>query len=317
MRAICFIDKTKDLGLYSRTSGQINTKGMSIKLVPIERVRGLDRKTFVNEFVKPARPVILEDYAEKWPAKEKWTFDYLREVAGQNEVPLYDNSKVDYTKKVNEPIATMTLSEYLDILQKEPTELRIFLYNIFSHAPELCSDFSVPDFAPNVLSRFPMMFFGGAGSRVFMHFDIDMSHVFHTHFAGRKKAILFDHKYGDLLYRVPFAVHSNEDIDLDNPDFEACAGLKYVTGYEADLDHGDTLFMPGGMWHYMKYLDGSFSLSLRALGTSPLAKLHGAYNVIVMRQIDNLARKIGGQGWIDYKDRLSIKRANRAVAKMR
>jgi hypothetical protein len=299
------------------TLHQINTKDMSSTLAPVERVRGLDRKTFVNEFIKPGRPVVLEDYAENWPAKNKWTFDYFRQVAGANVVPLYDNSKVDYTKKVNEPIATMTLSEYLDILQKEPTELRIFLYNIFSHAPELCGDFSVPDFAPNVLSRFPMMFFGGANSRVFMHFDIDMSHVFHTHFAGRKKAILFDYKYGDLLYRVPFAVHSNEDIDIENPDVDKWPGLKHVQGYEADLGHGDTLFMPSGMWHYMKYLDGSYSLSLRALNSSPLTKLKGVYNVIVMRQIDNLARKIGGQGWIDYKDRWSIQRAARAALNMR
>jgi hypothetical protein len=286
---------------------------MGLKLTPVERVRGLDRKTFIKEFVKPARPVILEDYAENWPAKTKWTFDYFRAVAGNNIVPLYDNSKVDYTKKVNEPIAKMPLSEYLDILEQEPTELRIFLYNIFTHVPELCQDFSVPEFAPNVLSKFPMMFFGGAGSRVFNHFDIDMSHVFHTHFAGRKKAILFDHQYGDLIYRVPFAVHSNEDIDLDQPDFEKWPALKHVKGYEAELGHGDTLFMPGGMWHYMKYLDGSFSLSLRSLQSSPVAKLHGVYNIFVMRHLDNLARKIGGQGWLDYKDKLSISRANAAA----
>jgi hypothetical protein len=36
-----------------------------------------------------------------------------------------------------------------------------------------------------------------------------------------------------------------------------------------------------------------------------------------MRQIDNLARKIGGQDWIDYKDRLSIQHAARAALNMR
>ena len=286
---------------------------MGFKLKEVEHVSGIDRKTFINEFAKPRIPVVLKDYAKDWPAISKWSFDYIRQVAGDNEVPLYDNSKVDYTKKVNEPIATMTMAEYLNMLEHEPTELRIFLYNIFNHAPELLKDFSASHYAPKILKRFPMMFFGGGQSRVFLHYDIDFSNVFHTQFGGKKEAMLFDYKYGDMLYKVPFAVHTNEDIDLENPDFDAWPALQNVEGYKTTLDHGDTLFFPGGMWHYMKYLEGSFGLAQRSLDASYKNILHGAYNVFVMRQFDNLARKIGGQGWIDYKDRLSIRRANRTL----
>ena len=39
-----------------------------------------------------------------------------------------------------------------------------------------------------------------------------------------------------------------------------------VEGIECFLEHGDTLFMPTGWWHWMKYLDGSFSISLSSMG---------------------------------------------------
>ena len=289
---------------------------MGFDLKTVEHVSAIDRKTFINEFVKPRIPVVLKNYAQDWPAIEKWNFDYMRAVAGNNIVPLYDNSKVDYTKKVNEPIATMTLAEYLDLLESGPTELRIFLYNIFKNAPELCQDYKKSDLTPNILSKFPMMFFGGEQSRVFLHYDIDLSHVFHTQFGGKKVAILFEHKFGNQLYKVPFAVHSNEDIDIENPDFEKWPALKGVNGFKAELEHGDTLFMPSGMWHYMKYIEASFSLSLRALDSSLLTNLKGAYNVLIMRQFDNLARKLGGQKWIEYKDQLSVSRANKTLTQV-
>lgn len=286
---------------------------MGFDLVSIPRVSGLSKHEFVENYLKPRKPVILEDFAKDWPALEKWDMDFIRKVAGNHIVPLYDNSKVDYSKKVNEPIAEMRMEEYIDLLESGPTELRIFLYNIFKHIPELCDDFQVPDWAPSVLKQFPMMFFGGEGSNVFLHYDIDMSHVFHTNFVGKKKALLFDHKYKKELYRIPFGVHNVEDIDMDNPDFEKWPALRNVRGYQADLGHGDTLFMPSGMWHYMKYLSGSFSLSLRALDGSIGRKLQGLYNVTVMRQIDNLARKIGGQSWIDYKDEWAVRRAEKTL----
>lgn len=290
---------------------------MGFDLQTIPRIEHIDRNTFIQEYVKPRKPVVLTAYSKDWIASEKWNFDFFRATAGNKMVPLYDNSKVDYTKKVNEPVATMTLSEYLDILQKGPSELRIFLFNIFKHVPELCNDFKVPEFAPNVLEKFPMMFFGGKGSSVFLHYDIDLSHVYHTHFGGRKRAILFDHDFGKLLYKIPFAVHNLEDIDIENPDFERWPALAKVKGYEAYLEHGDTLFMPAGMWHYMKYLDASFSLSLRALDGSLSTKMKGLYNLTIMRQFDNLARKIGGQDWINYKDKLAIERAERAMLKLK
>lgn len=276
---------------------------------------GIDRETFLNKYYKPRVPVILEDYSKGWPAIKKWDYSYFKDLLGDTRVPLYDGSKADGTKKVNEPASIMPFGEYLDLIQNQPTDLRIFLFNIFKEKPELCNDFFKPELTPDVLSHYPMMFFGGMGSTVFLHFDIDMSHVYHTHFGGKKEALLFDHQDATLLYRLPFSVHNIEDIDIENPDLEQWPAMKKLNGYRAELGHGDTLFMPSGMWHHMKYVDAGFSLSLRSLDKSLLTKMQGFYNISILRQIDNIGRKIAGPKWITYKENAAIRKAEKALAR--
>jgi ribosomal protein L16 Arg81 hydroxylase len=274
---------------------------MGFPVTPIDVVQDIDIETFRQRYLKPRRPVVIKGYAKRWEAYQKWTFDYFKQVAGQQVVPLYDNSKVTASKKVNEPVAKMPFAQYLDLIAQQPSELRIFLFNIFKHIPTLVHDYQMPNLVSGFMDSFPMMFFGGAGSNVFLHYDIDMSHVFHTQFRGKKRALLFAPKYSQQLYHVPFSVHNIEDIDLAHPDLKKYPALKKAEGMEAILEHGDLLFMPAGWWHYMQYLEGGFALSLRALDSSITRKLEGVYNLFVMRSIDNLLRALFGEKWMTYK----------------
>ncbi len=89
--------------------------------------------------------------------------------------------------------------------------------------------------------------------------------------------------------------------------------MKYAIGMRTDLKPGETLFMPSGIWHYMQYLDGSFSLSLRTLNPSRMGKLQGAYNVFVIRKLDEFINKYYKNTWSDYKLKKAIERTNEIV----
>ena len=103
------------------------------------------------------------------------------------------------------------------------------------------------------------------------------------------------------------------NIDFDNPDFEKFPALKKAKGMITELNHGDSLYMPEGYWHYMHYLTPGFSMSLRALPRNPLHIGKAVYNIFVMRNVENLMRKMGGDSWMKYKDRVAFKKTNKNI----
>ena len=109
-------------------------------LEPIERRSGLTKREFEETYLNEMRPVVFTDLAQDWPATKKWTFDFLRSKYGHIEVPLYDNSYSQPGEGYMSVKKTMKFGDYLTIIENEPTELRMFLFNIFKHAPELVDD---------------------------------------------------------------------------------------------------------------------------------------------------------------------------------
>ena len=284
---------------------------MPLHLTEIERVKTISKEDFYNNYVKKQKPVVVEQLTHDWPAYEKWKLNYIKEIAGNKTVPLYDDRPVSHKDGFNEAHAEMKMSDYIDLLQSRPTNYRIFLYNLMKEVPTLKDDFKWPDIGLNLVKQLPMLFFGGESSKVFIHYDIDYSNILHFHFHGKKRCILFAPDQTPYLYKVPHALISREDIDFDNPDFKKWPALKYAKGLVADLNHGEMLFMPEGYWHYMKYVTPGFSMSLRAFPRKLSNLSKAAYNVFVMRHFDNLMRKIKGQAWIDYKNEQAIVRTHK------
>ncbi|HVV54561.1 MAG TPA: cupin-like domain-containing protein, partial [Mucilaginibacter sp.] len=218
---------------------------MALTLTEIDRVDHISKEDFINDYLKPRRPLVIRKATKNWPALQKWTFDYLKEVVGDKLVPLYDSSKADPSKPINAAASEMKFSDYIDLIQTQPTDLRIFLFDPIKHAPKLLDDYRSPtDLMGGFLDKYPNMFFGGAGSVTFLHYDIDLAHIFHTHFNGRKHVMLFDYKWRERLYCMPFATYALEDYDIEKPDFEKFPALDGIEGQQAILEHGDTLFMP-------------------------------------------------------------------------
>lgn len=279
---------------------------MPLHLTEIERVKTISKEDFYNNYVKKQKPLVIEQLTKEWSAYEKWKLNYIKEIAGDKIVPLYDNRPVTSDDKFNEPHAKMKMSEYIDLLQSEPTSYRIFLYNLMKEVPSLQDDFKWPDIGLKLIKQLPMLFFGGENSKVFMHFDIDYSNILHFNFDGKKQCILFPPDQTPYLYKVPHALISHESIDFDNPDFEKWPALQHTKGLITNISHGEMLYMPEGYWHYMKYLTPSFSMSLRAFPQKRSNLSKAIYNLVIMRNYDNLMRHYKGQKWIDYKNEQAI-----------
>ncbi len=283
---------------------------MELDLQNIPRRKNLSKEDFLEEYFKPKKPVIIEDLTEKWPAYQKWNFDYFREKAGEVVVPLYDGKPAKGRQNSHGIAMKVPFKEYIDILKKGPTDLRMFFFNLLQNCPDLVKDFQYPDLGVRFFKKLPVLFVGGEGSKVVMHYDMDLANNFHFNFVGEKKVILYPPDQTGFLYKVPYSIVSMEIIDMDNPDFEKYPALAKAKGFEARLKHGDALYIPSHWWHFIKYETPCLSLTLRSLPKSPKQIAEVLKNLLFVRNYDNLMRKLKGQQWIDYKNRLAIKRTN-------
>jgi hypothetical protein len=287
---------------------------MKFDLSPIDVVDEISKEEFEKNYLKTRKPLIIKNMAKTWPAYEKWNLDYMKSVVGDQIVPLYDSSKADPSKPINASAADMKFSDYVDLIKHTPTDLRIFLFDPIKHASKLLEDYKAPkELMGGFLDSYPNLFFGGKGSVTFLHYDIDLAHIFHTHFHGRKHVILFENKWKERLYQIPFATYALEDYDVERPDFKQFPALAGVKGVEAFLEHGDTLFMPTGYWHWMKYLDGSFSISLRAWDKSWAVKAKSLYNLVIQRKFDDFMKGNFRDKYMVWKEQLAYKRASKAL----
>ena len=275
-------------------------------LQAVDIVEDISDAEFKTKYYDQMKPVVLKNLSKGWPAYEKWTWDYFIKMVGDQEVGVYNNVKSDAYTPINTADAYMKFGDYLKKVREGPLDLRIFLFNIFQHAPEITRDFNWPEnLMKGFVKKYPMLFVGGQGAVTHIHFDIDMSHILHTQFIGRKKVLLFPFEEQYKLYRKPWEVLSqanfanySQEFDYDN--FPA---VKLARGYEVILGHGDTLFMPAGYWHHMEYLEGGFAMSIRALQSGLMGKADGIWKLFGMRYTDTLMKKTFPKWWYDWKMR--------------
>ncbi|MHA4812414.1 cupin-like domain-containing protein [Flavitalea flava] len=291
-----------------------------MQLQAIDRVTSIDPEEFREKYYNPKKPLVISGLAKEWPAYHKWDWDFFKSQVGEVKVGVYNNVKSDAYTPINTADDYMKFGEYIDMIRKGPAEWRIFLFNIFEHAPRVTEDFTWPEhLMKGFVKRFPMLFVGGKGSITHMHFDIDLSHILHTQFGGRKRVLLFPFGEQHKLYRKSWEVLSfvnfekyfdEQENKLDLKKFPA---LKLAKGYEVILDHGDTLFMPAGYWHHMEYLDSGFAMSLRAMQSSLTGKLKGAWYLLGMRHIDTLMKKTAPEWWFNLKKEKTFRAAEKEL----
>lgn len=282
-------------------------------LSEIDVVEDIDKDVFLKKYFKPQKPVLIKGLAKKWEAYSKWSLDYIAAQAGEQVVGLYDNKPADPNKPTDEPVTYMKMREYIKLIKEKPSDLRIFFYIITDKLPELLKNFSYPELGFKYFKRIPTLFFGGSEARVLMHYDVDLGDLLHFQFEGKKRVLLFPPDQASFLYKVPLSVHTVYNIDYERPDFERFPALRFATGYEVHMEHGDALFMPSGYWHFNRYLEAGFSITLRSFPGSPRRLMKMLNEVFVVRYTDKLMRRVLKHRWVTFKQKLAFRKSQRAL----
>lgn len=278
----------------------------------VDRTAIISSDEFISGYKMTGTPLVMTDIMTDWAATKKWDLDYLSNVAGDNIVPVYSSKPATGKDHQHAAAKTLSLRDYLQMLKKGENDLRMFFYNILKYAPALLNDFSYPNMGLNLFRRLPVLFVGGKGTKVQMHYDIDLADLLLCHFGGRKHVLLIPPEQTKYLYKVPFSFSALHSIDLANPDYQTFPALQKLSPYVAVLNHGDALYIPSGYWHYIIYEDIGFSMTLRALPTGFSKRVAALNNIFVTRTIEGLMRKLLGQKWVDRNERLAIENTHRA-----
>ncbi len=77
----------------------------------VDVVNDISKEDFQKNYFKKHKPLLIKNFASRWDAFDKWNLAYIREKAGDQEVPLYDNKPADASKSSDAPVTHMKMKD--------------------------------------------------------------------------------------------------------------------------------------------------------------------------------------------------------------
>eukprot|EP00922_Rhytidocystis_sp_ex-Travisia-forbesii_P065718 GHVS01097610.1.p1 GENE.GHVS01097610.1~~GHVS01097610.1.p1 ORF type:complete len:455 (+),score=47.73 GHVS01097610.1:81-1445(+) len=235
---------------------------------PIYEQGELSLESFICDYFAKNKPVVIRGYASNWSACNNWSdFSYFRKVMGRRTVPIEIGSSYtdqSWTQRL------MTVNKFLTVYVDNPNPPDVAYlaqHPLFEQIPDLHRDILTPDFAlcgtEGTLIR--MMWLGPRHTVSPLH--TDPYHNLFVQLAGRKYVRLYHQDQSERLYAFKEGLLTNtssvqSDITMAGNELEDRFPLFRDAVYqEVVLQPGDALFIPPKVWHFVKALDPSASVS--------------------------------------------------------
>lgn len=250
------------------TAEKINTM---LPGATVDRRENITRKELINEYIIPAKPVILVGATKNWAAMGKFTPEFFKKNYGH------------LTKEVKG--VTYTIAEFIDLMlasTPEKTAPYPFNLNMESYFPDLMQDI-MPDVIYGKSDRIhhPLMpklmlkgtevyelFLGGNGSFFpFLHWDALFLHTQITQLYGNKEFILYGPDQTEYMY--PRADNTKiSSVNIFDPDYEKYPLFKKAKPIRVMVNEGETILFPTKWWHATQMYGPCISLGRVQLNAS-------------------------------------------------
>jgi len=234
-------------------------------LLPIPSLTAPSIPTFITQCKLPRTATLIRDCMEDWPCmtgSTRWSCDRLVHLAGPRTVPVElgrkytDNS---WTQQL------LTVEQFVSRYMKGTSTQTGYLaqHQLLDQVPALGQDIVTPDYCytgegegePDV-----NVWIGPGGTVSPAH--TDKKHNVLCQVVGSKYVAIFYPEEGDKLYPHPSPMLANTSmVDLDCIDLETFPLVDKLQGYHTLLREGEMLYIPPMVWHYVRSLEESFSIS--------------------------------------------------------
>lgn len=228
---------------------------ISKAILQVERISALSRETFVHQYLKPHRPVILTDVVSKWPAFQRWSLEYLQAEFADHRVLVEHYPGGErygaYT------YAEMSVGEYIERVVGDP-ESRQHYYladsTLDSTLPGSVKDVPTPEMIPENSSHRPVVFIG-CDTFSAAHYHRNLIQAFLCQLQGRKEVRLYPAAHTKYLYPNPwYTLRTNfSRIPMDFGDHGSCSAdfpkFDQAEIWECVVEPGEMLFIPDHWMH--------------------------------------------------------------------
>jgi len=244
-------------------TAEIQSKPKFTETIGVDKRTNLSHGEFINEYVKPSRPVVLTDAAKDWKAMKKLTPEFFK------------SNYAHINKNINGVIYNM--GDFIDMMLTSTAENPApypYNFDVEKVFPELMADF-LPEIIygnidrinhklmPRTLLKGTVLyeiFLGGKGSSFpYLHFDALYMHTQITQVYGSKDFIMYPPDQTPNMYPYPDNPKFSQVNFLD-PDYDKFPLFKEAVPIEFTLREGETLLFPSGWWHTTKITEPCISL---------------------------------------------------------
>ncbi|WP_430909693.1 cupin-like domain-containing protein [Maribacter sp. 2-571] len=234
----------------------------------------LNLKDFKKHFLATNKPIVLEGFAEDWPALKKWDSAYFEENYGEEIIPVRLNTSTISEETVF--FEKYKLKDFIGALNKGEDVYASNIEDIANNNPELRDDLNIKQLSNYTHLRAnrkiisTQFFISNSRARSGLHCALT-TNMF-TQVTGQKKWTLIDPRYSKWLHILDRKdmLYAATDLDYNKPfeqlDKEGYPLFKYVPKIELTLNPGDGLLVPQWWWHSVDNI--GFSIGVASRGSN-------------------------------------------------
>ena len=248
----CFILEEKSLKL-------------PLSLHPVERISCPSIPTFITKCKLPLKATVVTNCMADWPCmlpETRWSCERLVQIAGPRMVPVeIGRAYTDQSWTQNLLSVESFVDKYMDDRNNGIGYLA--QHRLLDQVPELGADIVVPDYCytgSEEVEPEVNVWIGPGGTVSPAH--TDKKHNLLCQIVGSKYVALFYPDQNERMYPHKSPLLANTSmINMDIPDLNQFPLIDKLQGFHTILKEGEMLYIPPMVWHYVKSLEQSFSVS--------------------------------------------------------